>query len=266
MRANIRCLWLAALSTVLCGCGLITYNEVFRGVTKQDANWVRDAARKNVMTDRGVPEINDTNVCGERALHLAIQKEDEQILLVLVQEGADLDLPTEIGREASMWASLQRSTSVQYAPPGYPPLHYAVLENKPRFAEVLLFAGADATAVTGQNQTVADLIGDKSGFETVTAYLEAPLHLSARAGNLGRVRELAEAGADLRERLGTTGSTPLEEGLLGRKWPVVDYLLERGAADQGNVDGPLADAIDDYLAEHEPSGHTRQLEALVGAP
>ena len=82
MTATARIGTFLLLIGLISGCALIDFNEVLRGVSKEDPNWVRDAARKNVMTERGVAEINATNVCGERAVHLAIQKGNEEILLV----------------------------------------------------------------------------------------------------------------------------------------------------------------------------------------
>jgi hypothetical protein len=51
-----------------------------------------------------------------------------------------------------------------------------------------------------------------------------PLHLSAYRGDLGRVRSLVEAGADLSARDERLGATPLEWARMGGHEPVIDYL------------------------------------------
>lgn len=57
-----------------------------------------------------------------------------------------------------------------------------------------------------------------------------PLHRAARSGDLARVRELLEAGADINEPLASDGRTALMEAARFGRGKVTAYLIEKGAA------------------------------------
>ena len=251
--------------TLLSGCvatmkalRLATFNEVLLGVRDNDVNKVREAAREGVVFDDGEKAIDSSNICGERPLHLAIQKGYLDITQVLLQEGADPNLASEIPREASFCESMNTAR----APAGAPPLHYAIKQNRPEFAEAVLFYGGDPNLTDGSGKTALELAVDRKGFELVVAYIQSPAHLAARKGDIGQLRSIARENGDLGSTMPIKNTTPLEEALLEQRFYVVDYLLENGS-DVGLISTTEARAaIQDYIDEHGETQHAQRLRQL----
>lgn len=200
-------------------------NPVTAAVVAGNPERVRTAAAAQGAYRDGTPEVDGTNVCGERPLHLAIQRGSLEIVQILLSEGADPDLPSVDTGKYSGCASYWNVTT----PPGYPPLHYAILFARPVIAEALLFAGAEPMRTTPANDTALDLAESAAGMEKLVAYMQSPLHLGARAGDLKRMQMALDRGADVNEAMPLVGTTPVEEALLGGHRTAVDYLLARGA-------------------------------------
>lgn len=237
---------------------LATFNEVLLGVKANDANKVREAARQGVVFDDGIKAIDSSNICGELPLHLAIQKNNLEITQILLQEGANPNLPSEIPREPSMCQDL----GILDTPAGLPPMHYAITLNKPEFAEALLFAGADPDSKTADGKTALALASDRKGFELLTAYVRSPVHLAARIGDEGSLRAAARRGDALTSRMVASNTTPLEEALLARKFRIVEFLVENAAAQEPIASTEARKAVDEYLTEASNSpvaGRLRQL-------
>lgn len=260
MTRSLNFIALAMVAIALGGC--VTWNEVLVGVKDNDPNKVRDAARAKNMFD-GVLEINKSNVCGSLALHLATTNNNPEIVRILLQEGANPNLPAEVPREPSFCESLGDDRP----PPGAPPLHYAILRGVPVIAEELLFFGADPELRDGSGRTALQLARDRDGMEKIVAYIESPLHLAARTGNMEDLTGALASGADTNERMALSGTTPIEEALLQRRWFVVDYLLQHGAGQQTVLSSPDVQlAIGEYLEEQPNSPHAPSLRALMGLP
>lgn len=239
------------------------FNEVLVGVNKNDANKVREAARAGDTYEDGTKEINGSNVCGARPLHLAIQNGNLEITEILLQEGADADLSSDAPREPS----LCKSFGILRTPPGLPPMHYAITENKPTFAEALLFAGADPDLTTSDGKTALDLAQNRAGFELLVAYIQSPVHLAARMGDMGELSAAVQRGADLNGKMMLTGTTPLEEALAARQFHAVDYLLENGGGTQSVITWSEAKmAVDEYLEENGDSPIASQLQQMIITP
>jgi len=256
---------LALCLMMIAGCAsmLGDVNPVLMAVVKEDANRLRDAARLRESYEDGTPKIDGTNVCGERALHLAIQKNNLEIAQVLLQEGADPDLPSEASREPKVCQSF----GLTRTPAGIPPLHYAISTARPRIAEALLLSGADPKVKTAEGRDAIELARGKAGLSTLVAYMESPLHLGARVGDLGKVRTALNQGADLEAALPELGTTPLEEALLSRRWYVVDFLMTQGAGRQATLSSmDVQAAAAAYLAENPDSDFIDRLRALQGKP
>ena len=238
---------------------LATFNEVLIGVQKSDANKVREAAREGVVFDDGQKAIDSSNICGERPLHLAIQKNNLEIVNILLQEGADPDLPSELPREPSMCESL----NILDTPAGFPALHYAIWDNKPDIAESLLFAGADPATSTSDGKNALQLAADKTGFERVEAYLHSPAHLAARTGDIATLRSSVAAGTQATAILSFNGRSLLDEALLSRHYFVVDYLLAQGGTRSGLGSTEVAEAVDEYLLQNPDSPYDEALRQLT---
>lgn len=256
----------ALLPIVTTGCvatmkalNLATFNEVLLGVQANDANKVREAAREGVVFDDGEKAIDSSNICGERPLHLAIQKNNLEIVTILLQEGADPNLPSELPREPGMCQRL----NILDTPSGYPALHYAIWASKPDFAEAILFAGADPSLATTDGQKPLDLASGDEGFERVEAYLRSPAHLAARTGDIATLRSSVEAGTSPTAVLELNGRSLLDEALLAGHYFVVDYLLAENGAYSGLRSGEVADAIGEYRLQNPDSPHDAALGALA---
>ena len=248
------------LSLAGCASMLGDFNEVLVGVNKGDANKVREAARAGDTYEDGTKEINGSNICGERPLHLAIQKGNLEITEILLQEGADPDLPSDIPREPSVC----KSFGILKTTPGLPPMHYAITEGRPAFAEALLFAGADPALKTAKGKTAHDLALGKAGFELLVAYIESPAHLAARTGDVGSLSAAARKGTDLNSVMSHTGTTPLEEALAARKFYVVDFLFENGGGMQETISSTAAtDAVSEYLDEYNGTANAEKLRNMT---
>lgn len=248
------------LSLAGCASMLGDFNEVLVGVNKGDANKVREAARAGDTYEDGTKEINGSNICGERPLHLAIQKGHLEITEILLQEGADPDLPSDVPREPSVC----KSFGILKTTPGLPPMHYAITENKPAFAEALLFAGADPEAKTDRGKTALDLARGKTGFELLVAYVESPAHLAARIGDIGSLSAAVQRGDDLNLVMPHTGTTPLEEALAARKFYAVDFLFDNGGGIQDLISSTEAiAAVSEYLDENGGTAYANRLRDMA---
>lgn len=253
---------LAGCVSVMKTLRLATFNEVLLGVQKEDANKVREAAREGVVFDDGVAAINSSNICGETPLILAIQKNNLEITQILLQEGADPDLPSDVAREPSMCESL----NILDTPAGLTPLNYAISRNKPAFAEALLFAGADPAPETADGETALTLAQGKAGFETLVAYLESPVHLAAKTGNAGDLLAAIQRSDDLNRKMTLTGMAPIEEALAARNFYVVDLLAENGGAQSAITSPEAKEGLDEYFEENQGSAIAKQLRELSALP
>ena len=253
-------LLLAGCVTVLKTLNLATFNEVLLAVKANDANRVREAARERVVFEEGDKAIDSTNVCGESPLHLAIQNGNLEITQILLQEGANPNLPTEAPREPSLCTD----TEILGVVPGLTPMHYAIIRNKPAIAEALLFAGADSRLKTADGKTAIALADDKEGFEVLLAYLESPANLAARIGDIGALQAAVQQGDDLNVRMPVLKTTPLEDALLARSFYAVEFLTENGGAMQVINDPESLEALSEYFEEYSDSPSAAVLRQLTG--
>jgi uncharacterized protein len=87
------------------------------------------------------------------------------------------------------------------------------------------------TAVRNEDdETVRDLLShgtNPNHREVLSGY--TPLHSAAAKGNLGIVRLLCDAGAEITDRRNTVFSSALAEAVVNGHADVVAYLLSRGA-------------------------------------
>ena len=93
---------------------------------------------------------------------------------------------------------------------GMTALHFAAERGDAVMTEMLVYAGANVSAVTRIGQYT-------------------PLHLASRAGNPAVVQALLKAGANVSARTTTSGVTPLHLAAVSGSAAIVTLLLEHGA-------------------------------------
>ena len=124
----------------------------------------------------------------------AAMKGDRDALRALLKQGADVSAAKGDGMTA---------------------LHFAAERGDAAMTEMLVYAGANVSAVT------------RIGHYT-------PLHIASRAGNVAVVQALLKAGANVSARTTTSGVTPLHLAASSGNAEVVALLLDHGAnADAG---------------------------------
>ncbi len=152
-------------------------------------------------------------------LHLAVERNNLQASLRLIEGGADPNARDRAGYTPLYLAARQSSSMTQQllvsgASPhisnsqGYTPLHAAALSGRSDSAERLLDAGADPNSRTDHQQT--------------------PMHFAAHSKSPETVDHLAAAGGDPNAR-DENGSTPLHCAALKDSIKTIDRLLEAGA-------------------------------------
>jgi len=124
----------------------------------------------------------------------AAMKGDREAVRALLKQGADVSAAKGDGMTA---------------------LHFAAERGDAAMTEMLVYAGANVSAVTRIGQYT-------------------PLHIASRGGNLAVVQALLKAGANVSARTTTSGVTPLHLAASSGNAEVVALLLDHGAdADAG---------------------------------
>ncbi|KAJ7424937.1 Ankyrin repeat and protein kinase domain-containing protein 1 [Pitangus sulphuratus] len=165
--------------------------------------------------------VNSQVGCGYTPLIMAVQKRLPEICSVLVEHGADPNVPDEDGwtplhfaaqngddRTVRLLLDHQARVDAQEHD-GWTPLHLAAQNNFENVARVLLSRQADPNTQEADGKTA--------------------LHVAACFGHVGLVKLLASQGADL-ERKQKNHRTPLHVAVERGKFRVVHYLLKNGTS------------------------------------
>lgn len=174
-------------------------------------------ALQRALATGGSPDARDD--IGRPLLHVAARLGHQQALQALLEAGAAVDA-TDLN--------------------GFTALMVAAREARPAAVTALLEAGASVTHVAADH-----------------ANRLTPLHLAAIGGDVGIVRQLAGAGADLDAR-DTDGMAPMLWALAERNLDAVVALIELGADPQAAGDSGAS--VADLAREH---GIAPVLEALA---
>jgi len=159
-----RVLLLISVATTL-GCANLIgdVNPVLKAVISEKPNRVLRAAQNNPNA------LDEVNVCGAGALHLAIQNGSTEIVQILLAEGADPNLYSQAPVEPSPCSDY----FLVAVPPGYPPLHYVVFAARPGIAELLFANGADPSLLTTEGESALALARGRVGMEKLVSNIEA---------------------------------------------------------------------------------------------
>ncbi|NXC26554.1 ANKK1 protein, partial [Campylorhamphus procurvoides] len=163
--------------------------------------------------------VNSQVVCGYTPLIMAVQKRLPDICSILIEHGADPNMPDEDGwtplhfaaqngddRTVRLLLDHQARVNAQEHD-GWTPLHLAAQNNFENVARVLLSRQADSNTQEVDGKTA--------------------LHVAACFGHVSLVKLLASQGADL-EKKQKNHRTPLHVAVERGKFRVVHYLLKNG--------------------------------------
>ena len=152
-------------------------------------------------------DANVANEDGQTALMLAARTGNVALATVLVQRGADVNRRERFrNQSAVMWAAAQ---------------------NHPDMVAFLISKGADLTVRAQANDWETQITSEPRVQYRPTGGL-TPLLYAARAGCLGCVKAMLDAGAD-KDRPNPDGMTPMIMALDNGYPAVAQYLLDRGA-------------------------------------
>ena len=217
------------------------------------------AADMQTMINDGA-DVNATDYYGSTPLHLAAMYGKAEVISVLVQAGADINVTTiahngvdfDAGKTPLHKAAFHGNVEVipvlvqlgadvnagdNYA---QTPLHEATLSGKIEAVPILVKEGADINVTDKFGRTPLHHAAIFESAEVIPvlvkagAYLEptdnkgfTPLHRAAEEGDINAVKALVRATADI---LATTddGLTPLDLARKHKKWAVVKYLESVG--------------------------------------
>jgi len=167
--------------------------------------------------------VNGKDAAGNMPLHTASATGKIDIVRLLVEKGAKIDVPdydmktplhraVESGNLETVEYILGRGGSVRAKALGdITPLHDNAMQGNSRITELLLGKQAEMSAKTDMGDT--------------------PLHYAAENGHLEVVRVLVEKGADINAG-NNNGQRAVDRAARMNKQDVVNYLNERGGSSQ----------------------------------
>lgn len=161
--------------------------------------------------------VNQPNRLGITALHYASAAGFREIVRLLLDAGARVDIKTRSG---------------------ITPLYGAVSEAREEVIRLLIARGADVGATTADGATALHiattgavarlLVAGGAKVRAANKFNFTPLHVAAHYGHIEVAEYLLTVGAKLEART-NTGWTPLCEAVFGQKLAMVKFLAGKGA-------------------------------------
>jgi ankyrin repeat protein len=184
--------------------------------------------------------VNATNRYGASPLGEAVRVANLEITEMLLEAGADANLTNEDGQTPLMLAArtgnvalatllVQRGADVNRRERfrNQSAVMWAAAQNHPEMVAFLVATGADLTVRAAANDWETQITSEPRVQYRPTGGL-TPLLYAARAGCLGCVKAMLDAGAD-KDRPNPDGMTPMIMALDNGYPAVARYLLDRGA-------------------------------------
>jgi ankyrin repeat protein len=230
---------------------------------------IGDVEKCKLLLNSGAP-VNASTPDGSTPIFFAAVWNRKPVCDLLLARGAKLDIWTAsaLGNLSEVKKFVTADPKLANAPDKRlhrPPLLWAAERGEPALVELLIKAGADASASAPKYSEPSNVVtgpevfgkeGNPSG--------ESPLHLAAKRGSLPILRQLISAGAKI-DVLDEWNQTPLMSGIEAGHLEAVRFLLDRGAqADTPRgQQSPLAAAVDhreitQLLLEKRPSPESLQ--------
>ena len=184
--------------------------------------------------------VNTVNRYGASPLSEAVRVANLEITEMLLEAGADANVENEDGQTPLMLAArtgnvalatrlVQRGADVNRRERfrQQSAVMWAAAQNHPEMVAFLISKGADLTVRAQANDWETQISSEPRVQYRPTGGL-TPLLYASRAGCLGCVKAMVEAGAD-KDRPNPDGMTPMIMALDNGYPAVAHYLLERGA-------------------------------------
>jgi len=224
------------------------YGSVFEIIDERDFGALRAFLRKNPVY------INIKNSEGKTPLDYAIEKGDKVIVKILIRECTDIDArDSEKGETLLHRASLRGDENVVFLlldkganvnvknNMGEYPLHFAVSLKSSMIATTLISAGADVNAVSLDGITPLHIAAEKSDKNMIiylvsrgarvnvkNKHMRTPLHVATINGNKGAVEALIENKIDI-DAKDEMGETALHKSAKYGRPEIAEILIKNGA-------------------------------------
>ena len=183
------------------------------------------------------PLLVNTKAKGWTPLHIATQYDHMEVVVFLLEKGADVNAKTDKGKNT--------------------PLIFAVANARKKLVELLLAKGAAVNAKNqdgwtpllvatqqdnSQKELVALLLARGANVNVKTDTGVSPIHLAAERGHKDVMEVLLHKGADVNVK-DNQGQTPLHKAAANGKTQVLELLLDRGANvnEKATWEGPVPD-------------------------
>ena len=197
-------------------------------------------------------DVNHAENNGYTALHIAVQQQFPDVVCLLIDAGADIEVKSKVGRSPLLLASttghLDIVKMLVEAGAG------VCVSDSHRYTCLIIASGS------GHTETVRYLVGLKDVDVNHTNCGHTALHFAVMRNHPGVVEVLFEAGADI-EVKDEEGSSPLLLACTTGHLDIVKMLVEAGAGVRGsNIEGVTC------LLRAAYHGHTEIVRYLVGLP
>lgn len=236
MRQKIVFYSLLATAFLMLGCSGKNYETLHESAKYGDEKLIRYYINKQKINPNSLDESGTT------PLIYAAKYADEDIVGLLIKNGASVNFQDSYGRTALMAASAYNKKDAIIL----------LMENKAN-PDLIRNDGMSAIKFARQyNHKAAEKLLLKYGAtptEDVNASVNARILLASEVGDLDSVEDLLEDGADINARYYNALSTPLIEAVKNNQEEVVEFLIKNGA-DREIVDISNKKAVD--YAQNNP--------------